>query len=311
MPDTSPRNASRRGFLKALATTSAIVALPGVAAAQRYQTKRQLMPLVEPGSVIGEQAPQGWTHLLVKSSPSCNQGDVRQINQTHVRMASLLTTSLVAEVRRSRRNPNAFILNRVAGAVSKSIDGQDVAITPETHKRLGANLGILEGVLLREFVKQQKTVAFIARGANLAVFDTPIVLRVGGADGSNIEKVLRYGVVVDSSTGRLDTFCWTIGLQDGKLSSVEGAMQWLPPNHIIQCNLWVDKSEINFVGIPSKKAFACISIPQGQFQIRVDRTPGAAKLLSKPKYTEDDCKQIESWLRSIVAQNARQAARPR
>lgn len=302
-------SSTRRVFLSSLAAAGVTIAWPAATHAQRYQTNRQLMPLVEPGAVIGAQAPQGWTHILIKSSPICNQGDVRQINQTHVRMASLLTTSLVAEVRRSRREPHPFILNRVAGAVSKDIDGKDVAITPETQKQLGANLGILEGVLLREFVKQQKTVAFIARGANLAVFDTPIVLRVGGANGSNVEKVLRYAVVVDPQTGRLDTFCWTIGLEAGKLTQVEGAMQWLPPNHTIQCNLWVDKGEINFVGVPSKKAFACISIPQGQFQIRVDRTPGAVALLSKPQYTEKDCQQIEGWLGSIVAQHARQAAR--
>ena len=304
--------ASRRQFLQTCSASAALVAAGASwARGDEFQVKRQLMPLITPGSVISSQAPQGWTHILVKSSPRCTQGDVRQVNQTHVRMASLFTTSLLAEVRRSKNNPNQFILNRVAGAVSKNIQGRDVAITPETHKQLNAGLGFLETILLKEFVKQQKTVTFVARGADMAIFDTPIVLRVGGANGANQEKTLRYATLVDPNSGRLDTFCWTLTLQGNRITGVEGAMNWLPPNHIFQCDLWVDKSEINFVGVPSNKAFACVSIPPGQFQIPLDKTPGAAELLSKPQFADQDCVQIRRWLRGIVNQNARQANRPR
>ena len=283
-----------------LAATALLLLLPAVGRAEpQYQLKRQLMPLVKPGLVVGDTAPEGWSHLIIKSHPRCRHGDIKDVKRMHVNMASLLTTSLFAEVRRSKRNPNEFILNRVAGGVSKHIDGKDIVITPDTQRELGANLGVLERILLSEFVKKQKTTTFIARGPQLAIFDTFIVLRIGrDTKGYNEEMVLRYAIIVDKHTGRLETFCWPIRVKDKKLAGVAGNMQWLPPNHVIICPLWVDKREINFVGIPSDKAFACLTVPPGAHQIPLPQNVG--ELLSQESYTAQDCMKIENWLMRIV-----------
>ena len=90
-------------------------------------------------------------------------------------------------------------------------------------------------------------------------------------------------------------------------AAVAGKLQWLPQNHMITCNLWVDRREINFAGIPSETAFACVSIPPGKFQIPLDNSPNVAQLLSRPQYTQQECQQVEGWLRMVCHQ--RQASR--
>jgi len=279
-----------------LLAAAILLAVPCSPCFAQYKVEPQLMPLLPPGTIIGKQAAAPWTHIIIKSHPRCTQGDVRDVSRMHISMTSLLTTSLLAEVKRA---PNGqFILNRVAGGVSKNIKGQDVIITPETQSKLGAKLGILERVLLKEFVTQQKTITFVGRSANLAVFDTPIVLR-NQTTAKNERKVLRYAVLVDSATGSLETLCWPIHKKGSQYAGVAGPMQWLPNNHIIDCQLWVDKSEIRF-GIPSKEAFACVSVPPGQVQIRLPDQ--VAPVLCQQRYTQDSLKQAESLLRRVIPQ---------
>lgn len=286
-----PRLLGSSLWLAALLAPAIVAPCP----AQQYRVEARRMPLLPPGTVIGDRGNDTW-RLIIKSHPKCTHGDLDKVPSTHVKMSSLLSTSLMAEVKRTSGANPRYILNRVAGGVSKRINGRDVVITPDTQAKLGAGLGFLEKMLLKEFVKEQSTVTFVGRSENFAVFDTPIVLRV---DNSNQLKVLRYAVVVDSGSGELNTFCWPIHLNDGRYVGVAGPMQWLPPNHVIQCKLWVDASEIRF-GIPTKEAFGCLSVPPGQVEINLP--PQVADVLCAERFTVDSIKQAEAVLRRAIPQ---------
>ena len=66
------------------------------------------------------------------------------------------------------------------------------------------------------------------------------------------------------------------------------------PNPVIDCQLYVDKSEYSW-GIPSDNAFACLKIPQGRLQFAISNQQ-LATLLVKPRWTASDALAIDIML---------------
>src|SRR5689334_16259264 len=58
------------------------------------------LDLIPAGTVIDNEAPRGWSHLLLKSRPRPGAGDVAQLSANHRELASFLFTALVADVQR-------------------------------------------------------------------------------------------------------------------------------------------------------------------------------------------------------------------
>ena len=221
-----------------------------------------------------------------------------------IQMSSLLSTSLLARVEKTA--DGRHWLASVATGISTKIQGRDVVITPATQKSLGARLGFLQNMVLKEFHKETLTIRVIGRSANMWLFDTPIVLRF---DGENRDSILRYAVLVDSATGRLETLCWPIHMDSrNRYHGLAGPMQWLAHNTIVDCQLYVDSREYT-LGIPSKTAFACVRVPQGQVQIKVP--PKVGELLARQRPSSDDCHVIHRWLSMAVRQAQAALPRPR
>ena len=169
-------------------------------------------------------------------------------------------------------------------------------VTPDTAKQLGANVGWIGGMLLEEMVEEQRSVRVIARNSTTAVWDTPIVLRI---DVKNRAHRLRYAVVVDPQSGQLDAFDWLLDVDpSGTTMVLRDRLQWLAPNTMVDCRLFVDKSEY-FLGIPSDEAFACLSIPRGQVQFNINQ-PQIAALLTRRQYGEEETKLLATTLRRLV-----------
>lgn len=277
------------------------MAAAGPLAAQGYDLQPRRITLIAPGTEIGSEAPQGWTHLILKSKPRCTHGDVSRVSRSNIEMAGLLANSLVARVERGQ---DGFRLVDVATGVSTSIGGRDVIITPETQKQLGANFGFIQRLLLNEFHDQQQTVTVICRGPRFALFDTPIVLRAGQ---KNHAMLLRYAVIVDGASGNMETLCWALTKNSqGQPDAIYGPMHWLAANTMVDCRLYVDAGEYT-LGVPSKNAFGCLSIPPGQVQINVP--PRVGQILAAPRLSQTEAGQVEQWLGDAVRQA--QAALPR
>jgi hypothetical protein len=129
-----------------------------------------------------------------------------------------------------------------------------------------------------------------------AIYDTPIVIRIGE---TNRSLVLRYALLVDPQSGELETLDWLIDVDDrGRYLALLGNMQWLAPSKVMVCDLYVDKSEYT-LGIPSDNAFACLKIPQGRLQFAITDKPRAA-LLIKPTWARSEGPPVEASLRDIL-----------
>jgi hypothetical protein len=137
----------------------------------------------------------------------------------------------------------------------------------------------------------------VARSRNMAILDTPSVMLVGG---KNRKVTLRYALLVEPRTGRLDTLLWALeDAERAEESEPLTPIQWLPPDTIVDCQLHVDSKEFTF-GIPSSLAFAMIEMPQGrqvlQFPKQLRTTAAALKC------TPESALALEAGLRRLLVE---------
>ncbi len=266
-----------------------------------YDVTLRRLPQIPPGTVIGKEAPKGWSHLILKSYSRPGAGDVKQLSPTADRLTRLLFTAIVADVRPQAGGGNEgesgkrYKLAKVAVGLGMRIGAKDIIITPDTHQRLGANLGLLARVVLRKSQEKLDDIVVVARSATFLVFDSPSFLVV---DSKHKPIVLRYAVLVEERTGHLDTLVWPVSRDaDGKYGESLGAIQWLPANLIGDCVLHIDGNEFS-LGQPTERAFAIIAPPKGQKDIQIgdDLKPLAAR----PRFSVATAAELESKLRQAA-----------
>src|SRR5262245_5116823 len=133
----------------------------------------------------------------------------------------------------------------------------------------------------------------------MMLIDTYAAMR---RNGKNRQVVLRYALLADPATGRLDNLVWGIDKDgDGKYAGVFGDIEWLPKNKISDAKLYVDGNEFT-VGIPSENAFAITEPPKGQKQIAIPEELKTAA--GSPKQTADTAHELETKLRQLLEQAA-------
>ncbi|MEZ6088583.1 MAG: hypothetical protein R3C05_11260 [Pirellulaceae bacterium] len=272
------------------ATVQAVVAV-----AQPYQTDPRPISIIQPGTIVDAGPPEGWTHLIVKSFPRVASGDVNQIPERDMRLAGLMFTALTARVQQG--SDGVWRFSEVATGAGTSINGRDVVIDSRTQKQLGANFGILERMLLKEFDAKQSQAVYKVINQNFLVVDTVGAFR---AQGVNRMLPLRYAMLTDPRTGRVDTFCWLMDADSSGVSTqAMGELQWLPPSLIFVPQLHVDASQYNFLGIPSDTAFCSTNIPPGRITMKIPAE--ASKPLGKAVLNADDAQAMHQWLGQIVS----------
>jgi hypothetical protein len=273
-----------------------------VAAAQ-YDVAPARIELIAPGTIIGEEAPEPWTHLIVKSQPRVTDGDIEEISRSQLRLAGTFFMATVARVERTERDgADSYRLARLASGIGMNVNGRDAIVSPDT-----APVGFLAGILLSQMYEEQQTVAIVLRSETTAVYDTPIAIRTGG---KNRMLVLRYAVLVAGPTGELDTLAWLLDVDDaGRYLGLSGHVQWLKPNLAFDCRLYVDKSEYSW-GIPSNVAFACLKVPPGQLQLAIKPGPLTA-LLAKRRWTLAEAPTVDAGLRDVLRQARAASDEPR
>jgi hypothetical protein len=267
-----------------------------------YDVTQRRLDQIPAGTVIGKTPPKGWTNLLIKSHPHPGAGDTKQLSATADRLSRLLFTAIVADVKAENVDGGQrYRLAKVAVGLGTRIGDRDVIITPETQRRLGADLGLLARVVLRTAQDKLADIVVVARSDTLMIFDAPGLL---ARDGRHEPVVLRYAVLVEERTGQLDTLLWVLNREpSGGYGGPAGAIQWLPPNKMEDCVLHVDAGEFS-LGQPTEKAFAMMSAPKGRQEIAVrdDLRP----LVVRRRFTPAKAAELEGKLREALKQAAGQ-----
>jgi hypothetical protein len=263
-----------------------------------YDVTRRRLAQIPPGTVIGKEAPKGWSDLIIKSYSRPGAGDVNELSSVADHLTRLLFTAILADVQPDTRGSEdkRYKLAKVAVGVGTRIGRKDTIITPDTQNGLRADLSLLARIVLRKAQEKLGDIAVVARSVTFLVFDSPSFMIVAG---KHKPIVLRYAVLVEEGTGHLTTLVWALGREDGKYTEPIGAIQWLPPNLTGDCILHVDGNEFS-LGQPTERAFAIISPPKGQKEIMVgdDLKP----LISRPRFSSATAAELETKLRQVLRQ---------
>jgi hypothetical protein len=265
-----------------------------------YDVTLRRLEQIPPGTVIDNKAPKGWSNLIIKSYSRPGAGDLKQLSSTADRLTRLLFTCILADVKRNKdgRDGKHYKLEKVAVGLGTRIGDKDTVITPETQKRLGANLVLLARVVLRTAQEKLSDTTVVARSATFLVFDSPSLMAV---DDKHKPIVLRYAVLVEERSGRLNTLVWALRHEeDGKYGEPIGAIEWLAPNLTGDCVLHVDGNEFS-LGQPTEKAFAITAPPKGQKEIKVG--DDLKRLLSRPRFSTATAAELETKLREALRKN--------
>jgi hypothetical protein len=265
-----------------------------------YDVTLRRLAQIPPGTVIDKEAPKGWSDLIIKSYSRPGAGDVSELSSIADNLTRLLFTAIIADVQSDKHGNDArrYRLAKVAVGVGTRIGRKDTIISPDTQNQLGADLGLLARVVLRKTQERLADIAVVVRSPTFVVFDSPIFMFLAG---KHKPIVLRYAVLVEERTGRLNTLVWALGREeDGKYTEPIGAIQWLPPNLTGDCILHVDGNEFS-LGQPTERAFAIVSPPRGQKEITIgdDLKP----LISRTRFSSATAAELETKLRQELSQN--------
>lgn len=220
------------------------------------------LPRIPPGTVIGDHAPKGWTHLIFKSGSELASGDLDAMPDWSAEMARLLFTAMIARVESARPGggpPHRLV--EAAIGLGTRIGERDVIVSSDTQQSLGAKLGPIKRIVLSRGEERLNGILRVARTDTMVVVDAPQILL---SEGRHRSVVFRYVLLVHPGDGRMATVVWRINFgRDGSYLLDPGNAVIIQPNLLTTCAVHVDKREFT-AGIPSALAFATTRLPAGR-----------------------------------------------
>ncbi len=223
------------------------------------QTRGAVLVPIAPGTLVGEQPPKTWSHLVIRCIPRLASGDLGTLPRSAFRTATLFRTVILADVGRSSTEPSKFVLRRVGvGLCVPDPSRGDVVVESGQLEKSGVSLGMIDKIVLESAESKLAESRLIPRGPSFALYHGPSILDVEG-DHQKIE--LFYAFLVDEQSGALRVLVWPMA---EKLGSVAPAkLVELRPGLVYDCPLNV-KAERLLGAVPVSWSFAMESLPPGQ-----------------------------------------------
>lgn len=263
-----------------------------------YDVSPQTLGRIQPGTVVGDAPPEGWSCLVLKSRYQLHSGDIERLPRAIADAFNLFFTVILAKVSaddHEARQPR-YRLAELALGMGTSIKGQDTIINSATQKNLGANLGLVARAVLGQIEGGQEKVKITARSNRLAIIDQHVFLF---QQGEHRAAVLRFALVVAPESGRIDTFVWSSQRRAQGQWEAGDSLEWLFPNHQESCATHVDASKF-FLGLPTESSLGVVHLPRGRRQISL---PQAFKSVAgQVPLNPDQAGEIHAYLSDIGKQ---------
>src|SRR5271157_6270247 len=145
--------------------------------AEPRRGRRAKLVRIAPGTLVGDQPPRMWSHLVIKSIPRLVSGDLETLPRSAFRTAPLIRTVILADVGRSADDPSRFALRRVGvGLCVPDLSKGDVVVESGRLAESGVKLGMMEKVVLQAAEEELTLGRLIARGPAFALYHGPAVL---------------------------------------------------------------------------------------------------------------------------------------
>ncbi len=228
--------------------------------AEPGRVRRAELVLIAPGTLVGDQPPRTWSHLVIKCLPTLASGDLETLPRSAFRTATLIRTVILADVGRSADDPSRFALRRVGiGLCIPDRSRGDVVVDSGRLEELGFRLGMMEKVVLQSAEAELTLGRLIARGPAFALYHGPTVLQVEGVH----QKVeLFYAFLVDEQSGAMRVLVWSEKTRKGGPAAPARLVE-LMPSLVFDCPLNV-KAERLLGTVPVSWSFAMEGLPPGQ-----------------------------------------------
>jgi len=254
------------------------------------------IPRIEPGTRIGDGPPAGWTHLILKTRPLVNSGDVADVSEWMIAGIRKFSTSVILRTEPDPTEAGRFRIGAFAAGLGAPVDGQDVIITKGTADKVGVPLGELEKMVLAEREKEIVATVSPAVTPTMGVVEFPAYVLRGT---EHVKVVMRYASLVNVKDGGIETLLWVLEMAPGGGYSFSGdSLIRIEPNQTMDWDLHVDGSKINFFGQPNPDAFATTGRPRGP---TIGVTEDLRKAAVAASYSEKSAAELEKLLRELLA----------
>ncbi len=263
-----------------------------VAEAEARADDPAVLVLLEPGTRVDTTAPPGWSNLVIKSILHLSSGDVATLPASAKHTATLFRTVVLADVRERSGGQGGFQLRRVGAGLSLLHDGAEIVVNSASLKKLGVELGTLDGLVLARAERALGRGRFIAETPTFAVYESPVEFADDG--GKHRSILLRYAIVVDPETGKLRTACWSID-ESPTRREAPATLRLLPDSLVFECGIHVAARKA--VGVSYAWGFAMTELPTGKSL----PMPGElAEWSTRNPANEDEMKRMERAVRDAI-----------
>ncbi len=216
---------------------------------------------LEPGSrLVGKSAPQGWSHVVLKSIPMLASGDLDTVSGQAFETARRIRPLILADVRRAEPElGSVYYLARVGvGLCSPGKDADsDRVISPTSVEGTAGSWTAKQRLILTALAFEVSRTRLSAATSTFALLRSPSIFLV---EGSHRTTESCYAVLVDPSSGNLRVVVWDDDLRRGTGMPMELSARLLT-SHIFDCPQDVHATKV--LGTPVAWSFAIRELPPG------------------------------------------------
>jgi hypothetical protein len=249
---------------------------------------------IEPGTVVGDQAPPGWTHSVIRTSVRIESGDLDVMPKLAVRTAERIRTAMLAEVRPPASGLPFYSLGRVGVGLTMSCRGENMVVSPESVDRLRVPMNIIDHFVLGRAEEAAQRGRLAARTPTFAVYDASLEL-TEGPQQIHRSIYLRHALLVDSRTGELRTVLWPVAESPALRKPPEFLVE-IPPALAHRSGIHVDAQKL-LGRIPIAWFFAMTDLPRGVVH---PTSPEFRELSVSDPVTFRESMEMEQVLRKLL-----------
>jgi hypothetical protein len=270
---------------------SAIAAL----AVGRVQPKRVYL---QPGLLIGDKPPEGWSHLVLKSLPRLASGDHDSLPKGSKKTAAYFRTVILANVKPLDVEERDFELSQIGvGICVPKDEDHDMVVAGARAEALGLHLSTVQKIVLDTTEAELKEGRIIVQTQTFALFRSPATVVDDGGEHRKVN--LNYAFCVERMTGKLQVALWTSVLESRALRAPKTLVR-LASNPIFDCPIDVQPNKFIGVTVPFSWSFAMSKLPPGRV-LRVPPDLGELIVTTGRRPADSDPEELERALGQTLA----------
>ena len=253
---------------------------------------------LQPGMLIGDKPPEGWSHLIVKSIPRLASGDQDSLPNGSAKTAAYFRTVILANVKPVDVEERDFELTQVGiGICVPKDEDHDVVVAGDRLEALGLHLTTVQKIVLDTCEAELGEGRIIARTPTFALFRSPATVVVAGNEHRKVN--LNYAFCVERTSGKLQVALWTSVLESRSVKAPTSLVR-LGTNPIFDCRIDVRAKKVFGVTVPLTWSFAMSCLPAGR-ALRVPPALGELIATTARRPADGDPEELEHALGKTLA----------